>query len=185
MCYILTFDRAVNQRCTCVNKRKQVGVMKEYRQMPAAVESIGDRKARVRASLHTENSPQRTPVEQPQLRCREALCGFLKITQRAMVKRRSCVNIAACPCLYSSLTHHSNINPFENKVWEIHIFIKKCVRSFIEVRKLYLIMFPLIFVLRLYNSCLVRLTLIVFLTCVPCLETLNNCLPLTELRPGN
>ena len=48
-CYILTLDRAVNQRYTCVNKRKkkrkQVGVMKEYWQMSAAVESVGDRKA--------------------------------------------------------------------------------------------------------------------------------------------
>ena len=38
-------------------------VMKEYRQVPAAVESVHDRKTRVRASL------QRPPVEQPQLRC--------------------------------------------------------------------------------------------------------------------
>ena len=49
-----------------------------------------------------------------------------------MVKRRSWVNIAVCLCLHPSFTHHRNI---ENKVWEIHIFIKKCVRSFIEVRK--------------------------------------------------
>ena len=44
VCYIFNLDCAVNQRCTCVNKqkkkRKQVGVMKEYRQMPAAVESV-------------------------------------------------------------------------------------------------------------------------------------------------
>ena len=48
-CCILTLDLAVNQRCTCVNKRekkqKEVGVMKEYRQMLVAVESVGDRKA--------------------------------------------------------------------------------------------------------------------------------------------
>ena len=74
------------------------------------------------------------------------LSGFLKIAQRAMVKRRSWVSIAVCRCLHSSLIHHRNINPFENKVWERYIFIKKCVRSFIEVRKLCLIMFPLIFV---------------------------------------
>ena len=66
-CCILTLDRAVNQRCTCVNKRKkkwkQVGVMKEYRQVPAAVELVGDRKARVRASLQSEGcDPQRLPV---------------------------------------------------------------------------------------------------------------------------
>ena len=30
--------------------------MKEYRQMPAAVESVRDRKASVRASLQTENA---------------------------------------------------------------------------------------------------------------------------------
>ena len=40
-------------------------VMKEYRQMPAAVELVDDRKDRVRASLQTEGcGPQRLPVEQ-------------------------------------------------------------------------------------------------------------------------
>ena len=52
--------------------------------------------------------------------------------------------------LHPSLTHHRNINPFENKVWEIYFHKKVC--SFIEVRKLCLIMFPLVFVLRLYNA---------------------------------
>ena len=65
-CYILTLDRAVNQRCTCVNKRKkkqkQVGLMKEYRQMLAAVESVGDRKARLKTSLQTKNAPMRAVV---------------------------------------------------------------------------------------------------------------------------
>ena len=38
--------------------------------MLVAVESVGDRKARVRASLQTEGcGPQRPPVEQPQPRC--------------------------------------------------------------------------------------------------------------------
>ena len=54
--------------------------------------------------------------------------------------------------LHPSLTHHRNINLFENKVWEIYIFIKKCVRSFIEVRKLCLIMFPLCICMWLYNT---------------------------------
>ena len=76
-CYILTLDRALNQRCTCVNKRKkkqkQVGVMEEYRQVPAAVELVGDRKARVRTSLQIENAPEccdplQPPFEQPQPR---------------------------------------------------------------------------------------------------------------------
>ena len=75
----------------------------------------------------------------------EVLSGFLKITQHAMVRRGSLVTTAVCLCLHPSLTHHRSINPFENKVWEIY-FIKKCVGSFIEFRKLCLIMFPLIFV---------------------------------------
>ena len=57
--------------------------------------------------------------------------------------------------LHPSFTHHRNINPFENKVWEIHIFYKEVcsfVRSFIEVCKLCLIIFPLVFVLRLFNT---------------------------------
>ena len=126
-CCILTLYWAVNQRYTCVNKRKkrkQVDVMKEYKQVSAAVVLVGHRKARVRACLRTEGcGSQRPPLEQHQPRWERTA---------AMVRRRSWVNIAVCPCLYSSLIHHRNI---ENKVWGIHIFIKKCVRSFIEVRK--------------------------------------------------
>ena len=114
--------------------------MKEYRQMPAVVERVGTSKAWVRASLQTEGCG----LQRPQPRCGRSAKWVLKITHRDMVKRRSWVNIAVCP--------HRNINPFENKVWEICIFIKKCVRSFIEVRKSCLIMFLLIFVLLLYNT---------------------------------
>ena len=39
--------------------------------------------------------------------------------------------------LHPPLTQHRNVNPFENKVWDIYIFIKKCVCSFIEVRELF------------------------------------------------
>ena len=138
VCCILTLYQAINQKYTCVNKwkkkQKQVCVMKEYRQVLAAVESVGDRKARVKASLQTEGCDPLWPlVEQLQLRCRRSA---------AMIKRRSWVNIAVCPCLHSSLKHHRNI---KNKVWEIHIFIKKCVCSFIELRHLCLIMFPLVY----------------------------------------
>ena len=102
LCYILTLDRAVNQTCTCVNKgkkkRKQVGVMKEYRQVTAAVDFVGERHARVRVSLQTEGcGPRQPPVEQPQPRCRRSA---------AMVKRRTWVIIAVCPCLHPSLTHN-------------------------------------------------------------------------------
>ena len=47
-CYILSLDWAVNQWCTCLNKRTQslvllevVGVMKWYMQMPTAVGAVG------------------------------------------------------------------------------------------------------------------------------------------------
>ena len=74
ICCIFTLDRAVNQRCTCVDKpkkkRKQVGVMKEYRQMLVAVETVEDRKAWVMASLQAEGcGPQWPLAEQTQPRC--------------------------------------------------------------------------------------------------------------------
>ena len=53
--------------------------------------------------------------------------------------------------LHPSLTHHRNISPFENKVWEIHFYKEVC--SFVHrCRKLSLIMFPLVFVLRLHSA---------------------------------
>ena len=129
------------KRCTGVNKRKkkreQVDVMKEHRQMLVAVEEVGwgspegEPACRLRAVAHSD-----LQLSNPSQDVKEVPSGFLEITQSAMVKRRSWVNIAVCPCLHSSLTHHRNINPFENKEWEIHIFfIKKCVRSFIELCK--------------------------------------------------
>ena len=122
---ILYIDPWPSCQCTSINKPKkkwkQVGIMKEYRLVPIAVELVGDRKGRVRASMQPEGcSPQWSPIEQPQPRCRRSA---------AMVKRRTWVNIAVCPCLHSSLTHHRNI---KNKVWEIYIFIKKCV-SFVII----------------------------------------------------
>ena len=86
--------------------------------MPAAVELVGDRKARVRTSLQTEGcGSQRPRLSNPNQDAEEVLSEFLK----AMVKRRIWVNIAVCLCLHSSLTHHRNI---ENKAGEIHVFIK-------------------------------------------------------------
>ena len=52
--------------------------------------------------------------------------------------------------LHLSLYKQQTVSPLENKMSDI--FIKKWVRSFIEVRKLCLIIFPLVFVLRLYNK---------------------------------
>ena len=123
-CRILTLDRAVNQRCTCVNKREKkrehVGFMKEYRQVPAAVELAEDRIAKVRASLKTEGcGPQRPPVEQPQQRCGRSTKWVLEDNTACYGQEKKWVNIAVCPCLHSSLTHHRNI---ENKVWETYFY---------------------------------------------------------------
>ena len=95
-----------------------MGVMKENRHVPAAVELVGDRKA----SLQTEAvALSNSQLSNPSQDAEEVLSGFLKITQRAMIKRRSWVNIAVCPCLHSSLTHNRNINPLENKVRDIFL----------------------------------------------------------------
>ena len=85
--------------------------------MSEAVESVGDREACVRAILQIRAkilSDHR--VSNPSQEAEEVLSGLLKITQRAMVKRRGRVNIAVCPCIHQSLTHHRNVSPFENKV---------------------------------------------------------------------
>ena len=41
------------------------------------------------------------------------------------------IYIAVRPCLHSSLTQNKH-HPFENKVWEIYIFIKKCICSLLK-----------------------------------------------------
>ena len=48
-----------------------------------------------------------------------------------MVERRTWVNIAVRPCLHSFLSHNKH-HPFENKVWEIYIFTKRCIRSLLK-----------------------------------------------------
>ena len=63
------------------------------------------------------------PVDQPKPRCERSA---------AMVERRTWVNIAVRPCLYSFLTHNKH-HLFENKVWEIYIFIKKCICSLLKL----------------------------------------------------
>ena len=85
-------------------------------------------------------------VEQPKPRCKRSA---------AMVERRTWVNIAVHPCLLSFLMH--NKHPlFENKVWEIRIFIKKCISSLlksslpVDCFHIYLIMYTCSF-MWLYN----------------------------------
>ena len=77
--------------------------------MPAAVESVGSLKARVRAGLLSESLQLSNPDQDAE----EVPSGVLKITQRAMGKRsyRSIKqSVLVCPCLCPSLTHHSSFN---------------------------------------------------------------------------
>ena len=135
-CCILTLDWAVNQRCTCVNKQekkwKQMGIMKEYRLMPAAIDAVGQEGQSENQLADSECFLRAVTLSEPWLSnpsqdVKEVLSGFLKITQCAMVKRRSWVNIAVCPCLHPSLTHHRNMKTFENKVWEIYFYKEVCL----------------------------------------------------------
>ena len=75
-----------------------------------------------------------------------------RLSNPAKMRKKYClVNIAVRPCL-QLISHTQETSPFRKWSVRDYIFIKKCVRSFIEVRKLCLIMFPLVFVLRLYNT---------------------------------
>ena len=61
----------------------------------------------------------------------------------AAQRKKCCYGRESVPVSNSPLTHNQHQpfrNPFENKVWEVYSFIKKRVRSFIEVSLLCLIM---------------------------------------------
>ena len=121
-----------------------MGVLKEYRQMPVAIEWVGDRKARVRASLQTENAPLRAfafsdpRLSNPSQDAEEVLSGFLKITQRAMVKRRSWMNIQLYVPVSTHLSYTTETSSLSTIKCERYIFLYRSVfHSFIEVRKLF------------------------------------------------
>ena len=98
--------------------------MKEYRQVPAAVEFSRRQECQSGDSLQIEGyGSQRPPFEQPEPRCGRSA---------AMVKSRTWVNIVVCPGLHLSLTHIKDINPFENKVCEEY-FCKEVYLFVIEV----------------------------------------------------
>ena len=83
------------------------------------------------------------------------------VTQAKMRKKccyargRTWVNIAVRLCLHSFITHNKH-HLLENKVWEIYIFIKKCIRSLLK-SLLSVDYVPACIcirvVLRLYNNC--------------------------------
>ena len=43
--------------------------------------------------------------------------------EEVLLRRKSCINIAVCPCLHSSLTHNRTI---KNKVWDIYFYKEVC-----------------------------------------------------------
>ena len=72
------------------------------------------------------------------------------LSSPARIRKKCCYGQKNLGSIYSSLSlspthlsHTTNINPFENKEWEVYFYKEVC--SFIEVRILLLTMFPLIF----------------------------------------
>ena len=136
------------KRCTCVNKRKNSGR---------------------RCTLNNNITRCTDGSRQLKTRCRSesqrqtaADSGFgPSVTYGwatpAKMKRKKCCygqkNLGQYSCLSPSLTHlsHTRNIALSRITCERYIFIR-CVRSFIEVRILCLIMFLLIYVLRLYNT---------------------------------
>ena len=115
------------KRFTCVNKQKNSGsrwvLENNITRCPGRFESVGDR----------------MPVWEPACRLRALRPSVTHgwATQAKMWKKccygwgRTWVNIAVRPCLHSFLTHNKH-HLFENKVWEIYIFIKKCICSLLK-----------------------------------------------------
>ena len=98
--------------------------MKEYRQVPPAIEAVEDR----------------MPEWGPACKLRAmALCDP-QLSNPAKMRKKCCYgqeknlgqyrNLSLSPLISHT---QQNVNAFENKVWELYIFVKKCVRSFIEV----------------------------------------------------
>ena len=107
--------------------------MKEYRPVPVAVELVGDRKARVRDSLQTEDcSPQRPPVEQPQSRCVRS--GKWVVEENSVLWSREKLGRYSSLSVFTHLSHTTEPSTLSRIKCERYIFIKKCFRSFIEVR---------------------------------------------------
>ena len=127
------------KRYTCVNKRKNSGsrcMLENNITRCPSVSSQLDTGCRSENQLQIEGfEPLVTPGWATQAKMRKKCCYGRGIIW---------VNLVVHPCTNSFLTHR-NINPFENKVWEIYIFIKKCIRSLLK-SSLQLNMFSHIFV---------------------------------------
>ena len=123
----MSLERAVNQRCTCVIKRKkkrtQVRVMKEYWQVPAAVELDGYRKVRVMESLQTDGcGPQWPPVEQPQPRCGRSAKWILEDNTACYGQDKKLGQYSSL-----SLSPHTETSTLSRIKCERYIFLKTSV----------------------------------------------------------
>ena len=92
--------------------------------MPRRFESVGDRMPKWEPAC-------RLRVLRPSVtRC---IATQAKMRKKCSYGRgRTWVNVAVRPYLRSFLTHKKH-HLFENKVWEIYIFIKKCIRSLLKL----------------------------------------------------
>ena len=124
-CYILTVPSI--KTCTCVNKWKSSG---SRWMLDNNITRCPDGSSQMETGCRSENQlvdwglcgPHWPTVEQPKPRCKR---------NAAMVEEELGINIAVRPCLHSFLTHNKH-HPFENKVWERYIFIKKCIRLLLK-----------------------------------------------------
>ena len=114
------------KRCTCVNKRKNSGSRwmlenNKYR-CPGGWSQL-ETGCWSENHLQTEGiGPLVTPGWATRAKMWKKCCYG---------RGRTWVDIAVRPCLHSFLTHNKH-HPFENKVWEIYIFIKKCIHSLLK-----------------------------------------------------
>ena len=132
------------KRCTSVNKRKNSGRWTLENNITRCPDGLGQ----LETGCRIENQLQTKGF---------AALSDPRLSNPAKMRKKCCYgqkNLSQYRSLSLSPTHlsHTTNMTLSRIKCEIYIFIKKCVRSFIDVRKLCLIMFPLVFVLRLYNN---------------------------------
>ena len=105
------------KRCTCVNKRKQVGIKQKYNQDTDSLSQLEIGCHRSENQLQTEDlGPQKPTVEQTCQNAKEVPLWSEKLWF-------ICSSLSPSP---THLSHTTNINPFENKVWEVYFYKEVC-----------------------------------------------------------
>ena len=114
------------KRCTCVNKRKNSG---SRCTLENNITRCPDGLSQLETGCRSENQLQ-TEGFGPLVT--SGWATYAKMRKKCCYGRgRTWVNIAVRPCLHSFLTHNKH-HHFKNKVWEIYIYIKKCIRSLLK-----------------------------------------------------